>query len=130
MTIETIERTFVREYRGNQDVAYADFGVDADDFAGRGWIPSTQEWVLAASPGLIAGLAWLAWRGLRRPGALFVTYRGPAGSSTPPERFEDWVYRLGVYDARRELDHELREHAISRSMYAERIADIDRLGLD
>lgn len=128
--IPSAPQVFVREYRGNQNDAFAEFQYDAAELAEDGWVPSFQQWVPGASPGLIAGLAWLTWIKFKRPGALFVTYQGSAHAERPADRFEDWVYRLGVYEARRVLDHEVRDHVISRSEYADRVAEIDELGLD
>ena len=122
--------TFVREYRGNQNDAYAEFQGDATELSADGWVPASQEWVPRSSPGLLAGLAWLAWIGFKRPGALFVTYQGSAQAERPPECLEDWVYRVGVYEARQELERDVRGHAITRSEYNDQVASIDALGLD
>ena len=123
-------KVFVRAYRGTEDEAYAAFQEDAELLADDGWEPTNQQWHPASSTGAAALIAWISWVWIKKPGALWVTYQADGNPGPPEETFEEWVYRVGVQEARATLEDEVRDRVISRAEYNDHVAEIDRLQLD
>jgi hypothetical protein len=130
MVTQRESQVFVRAYRGSQAEAYGEFQTDAPTMAAAGWFPTTQQWIPGSSGAAAAILAYVTMVWMKRPGTLYVTYQAHGPAVVPPESFEDWVYRVGVVEARGALERDMSNEAITRGEYADGVAAIDHLQLD